>query len=143
MSTNMAELKTKPNDASVSKFIEKVDDSGRKSDCFELIEIMKEITGEPPKMWGDSIVGFGSYHYKYSSGREADWLLTGFSPRKLNLTMYIMSGLERYEQLLTNLGKYKTGKSCLYVKRLDDIDKKVLKSLIGDSVKYLNEKYNR
>ena len=139
----MAELKTKPNDASVSKFIEKVDDSGRKSDCFELIEIMKEITGEPPKMWGDSIVGFGSYHYKYSSGREADWLLTGFSPRKLNLTMYIMSGLERYEQLLTNLGKYKTGKSCLYVKRLDDIDKKVLKSLIGDSVKYLNEKYNR
>lgn len=100
---------------------------------------MEEITGEPAKMWGDSIVGFGSYHYKYASGQEGDWMLTAFSPRKQNLTLYIMPGFERYENLMKQLGKYKTGKSCLYIKKLEDVDLEVLKELIDLSVKQMRE----
>ena len=103
---------------------------------------MKEITGEEPKMWGTSIVGFGNFHYRYDSGREGDWFLAGFSPRKQSLTLYIMSGFSEYEELMQQLGKYKTGKSCLYVKRLGDIDEGILKELISQSIAFLNKRYN-
>jgi hypothetical protein len=103
---------------------------------------MQKITKEKPKMWGASIVGFGSYHYKYDSGHEGDMCITGFSPRKQNLTLYILPGFERYELLMSKLGKYKTGKSCLYIKRLADIDEKVLEKLIAESVVYMKKKYS-
>ena len=133
----MSDLKTKKNDASVLEFINKVEDEQKRKDCHEIMEMMKEITCEEPKMWGDSIVGFGSYHYKYATGREGDWFLTGFSPRKQNLSLYIMSGFEHYTSLLSNLGKHKTGKSCLYVKRLEDVDRDILKEMITGSVEML------
>ncbi|MBT8306888.1 MAG: DUF1801 domain-containing protein [Maribacter sp.] len=138
----MAKNKTIPNETSVSAFIEGVEDEQKKADCHTLIGLMKEITGEEPVMWGPSIIGFGSYHYKYDSGRKGDMLLTGFSPRKQNLTLYIMSGFNRYEKLMQKLGKYKTGKSCLYVKRISDIDMGVLTELIKDSFTHYNKKYN-
>lgn len=135
----MAELKTKTNDQSVEKFLNSVPDEKKRQDSFRIKKIMEEITGEPAKMWGDSIVGFGSYHYKYASGQEGDWMLTAFSPRKQNLTLYIMPGFERYENLMKQLGKYKTGKSCLYIKKLEDVDLEVLKELIDLSVKQMRE----
>ena len=138
----MATNKTLPNDSDVNAFIESVDEDKKRVDSFKLIEIMQEITREPPKMWGSSIVGFGNYHYKYESGREGDFFIVGFSPRKQNLTLYIMPGFERYEKLMTELGKYKTGKSCLYIKSLDEVDLEILKELIGESVSYMNKKYN-
>ncbi|MEQ9216677.1 MAG: DUF1801 domain-containing protein [Cyclobacteriaceae bacterium] len=138
----MATNKTLPNDSNVNAFIESVDEDKKRVDSFKLMEIMQEITREPPKMWGSSIVGFGNYHYKYESGREGDFFIVGFSPRKQNLTLYIMPGFERYGKLMANLGKYKTGKSCLYVKSLDEVDLEVLKELIGESVSYMNKKYN-
>ena len=101
---------------------------------------MKKITKEEPKMWGPSIIGFGSYHYKYASGREGDFFLTGFSPRKQSLTLYIISGFKRYDELMKKLGKHKTGSSCLYINKLEDIDMKVLKELITESVKYMKTK---
>ena len=131
-----AELKTKVNDANVDEFLNTIDDEQKRKDCFEIMEMMGQITGEPAKMWGSSIVGFGSYHYKGASEREGDWMLTAFSPRKQNLTIYIMAGFERYGDLLKKLGKYKiSGGSCLYVKKLEDVDKDVLKELIAASVK--------
>jgi hypothetical protein len=133
----MAELKTKPNDQSVEAFINSIDDVNRRQDCWKILEIMQDASGETARMWGDSIVGLGSYHYKYASGREGDWFLTGFSPRKKDLTLYIMAGFEQYSELLDGLGKHKTGKSCLYIKRVDDIDLKVLKELVEQSVKHL------
>ena len=96
----------------------------------------------PPKMWGDTIIGFGSYHYKYASGREGDWFITGFSPRKQNLTIYIMNGFDRYTELMSQLGKYKTSKSCLYIKKMEDIDLEILSNLINESVKYMVKKYH-
>jgi len=137
----MTELKTKPNEQNVDDFIKKVENPTKRDDSFEILKIMKEVTKQDPVMWGDSIVGFGSYHYKYASGREGDWLLTGFSPRKQNLTIYIMSGFEKYDDILKNLGKFKTGKSCLYIKKLEDIDIDKLKELIIKSVKYMKELY--
>jgi len=131
----MADLKTRKNKASVKKFLGAVEDESKRADCFELVEIMRDITGEEPAMWGTSIVGFGSYHYKYASGREGDWMLTGFAPRKQALTLYIMSGFSQYDELLEKLGKHKTGKSCLYVKRLDDLHLPTLKKLIRHSVR--------
>jgi hypothetical protein len=101
---------------------------------------MKKITKEEPKMWGPSIIGFGSYHYKYASGREGDFFLTGFSPRKQSLTLYIISGFKRYDELMKKLGKHKTGSSCLYINKLEDVDMKVLKTLITESVKYMKKK---
>jgi len=98
---------------------------------------MKEVTGKEPEMWGDSIIGFGSYHYKYASGREGDWFVTGFSPRKQNLTLYIMGGFDNYDVLLGKLGKHKTGKSCLYINKLDDVDMDVLKTLVRASVEHM------
>ena len=100
---------------------------------------MRQVTGEEPEMWGDSIVGFGSYHYKYASGREGDWFLVGFSPRKQNLTLYIMSGFDEYDQLLVKLGKHSTGKSCLYIKQIEDVDLDVLKKLVQKSVDYMRK----
>ena len=129
------ELKTKVNDASVEGFLNSVTDEQKREDCFEILRLMGQVTKEEPKMWGSSIVGFGSYHYKGASGREGDWLLTGFSPRKQNLTLYIMGGFDLHQDLLKKLGKYKTSVGCLYIKKLDDVDKKVLKELIAESVK--------
>ena len=125
-----AELKTKLNDASVEDFLNTVKDEQIRADCFEIAKIMKQVTKAEPKMWGSSIVGFGSYHYKGASGREGDWMLVGFSPRKQNLTLYIMAGFKRYDELMKKLGKFSTGKSCLYIKKLADVDKKVLKELV-------------
>ena len=131
------ELKTKLNDASVEKFLKSVTDEQRRADAFEVLELFKKITKEPAKMWGASIVGFGTYRYRYASGQEGDWMLGGFSPRKQALTLYIMSGFDAYDDLLKDLGKFKTGKSCLYVKNLDDIDRRVLTKLIRESIKYM------
>jgi hypothetical protein len=137
----MAELKTTLNDGSVDDFIDTVQDPVRRDDCVKIIRIMQDVTGEPPKMWGAGIVGFGSYHYKYASGREGDWFLTGFSPRKKDLTLYIMSGFKKSGALMNKLGKYKTGKACLYIKSMTDINEDVLKELIGESIEHLNNLY--
>lgn len=110
------------------------------ADCAKLVEIMGRATGAEPRMWGPSIVGFGSYHYKYDSGREGDWFLTGFSPRKQALTLYIMAGFERYDDLMRRLGRHSTGKSCLYVRRLDDVDLDVLTELVQASVDHVAAK---
>ena len=134
-----AELKTKLNDASVEDFINTVDDEQTRADCFEITKIMKQVTKAEPKMWGSSIVGFGSYHYKGASGREGNWMLVGFSPRKQNLTLYIMAGFDRYDELMKKLGKFSTGKSCLYIKKLADVDKKVLKELVSESVQFMKK----
>ena len=136
----MAELKTKATTASVSDFLDAVDDEERREDCRTVVKIMQKATGAKPKMWGPSIVGFGDHHYKYESGRELDWFLTGFSPRKRDLTLYIMPGFDRYDDLMASLGKYKTGKSCLYIKRLADVDQKVLTTLVESSVKHMRSK---
>ena len=135
----MTELKTKVNKASVDKFLKSIQDERVRDDCYKILEIMKKATKAEPKMWGTSIVGFGSYHYKYASGREGDWMLTGFSPRKQNLTLYIMPGFDEYDSLMKDLGKHTTGKSCLYIKKLEDIDTKVLKKLVAQSVKKMKK----
>lgn len=131
----MSEMKTKPTNQSVKEFLNKVSDEERRADCFAVAKIMEEITGEKPKMWGPSIIGFGSYHYKYASGREGDWPIAGFSPRKKDLTVYLMVGFEKNGELMEKLGKHTTGKSCLYLKRLSDIHIPTLKKLIKTSVK--------
>ena len=133
----MAELKTKPNRKSVKKFLDGVENEGRREDAWKVLALMEEVTGEKPAMWGDSIVGFGKYRYRYASGREGEWHLTGFSPRKANLTLYIMSGFTRFDELLGQLGKHKLGKSCLYLKRLDDVDMGVLRELVEASVDHV------
>ena len=135
----MAELKTKRNKGDVKAFLNSVSDETKRQDSFTILELMKKITGKEPEMWGGSIVGFGSYHYKYASGREADWMLTGFSPRKQNLTLYIMDGFEKYDKLLGKLGKHSTGKSCLYIKKLENIDTDVLEKLVRKSVEYMQK----
>jgi hypothetical protein len=134
---NMAELKTKPSDLSVEEFLNSITDDQKCQDTFVLRDLMRQVTRAEPKMWGSSIVCFGSYHYRYASGREGDWFLVGFSPRKQNLTVYIMAGLGRYKELLKLLGKYKTGKSCLYINRLADIHLPTLRKLVQQSVRYL------
>ena len=133
----MAELKTKPTKRSVKDFIDAIKDEQQQNNCRTVSEIMRRVTKANPMMWGPGIVGFGNYHYKYASGREADWFLTGFTPRKQNLTLYIMSGFKRYGPLLQKLGKHKIGESCLYIKRLDDVDTDVLTELIEESVAHL------
>ena len=129
----MVENKTTPNDQDVEQFLNSVDDERKRKDSFTILELMKQVTGIEPRMWGSSIVGFGSYHYTYESGREGDMILAGFSPRKQNLTLYNMGGFERYDELLKKLGKHTTGKGCLYIKRLDDIDLPTLRRLIEAS----------
>lgn len=133
----MAELKTRRNSASVEDFLNSVENERRREDSFAVLELMREATGEEPAMWGDSIVGFGSYHYTYASGREGDWMLVGFSPRKQSLTLYIMSGFAAYEDLLAQLGKHKTGKSCLYINKLDDVDLPTLRELVRQSAAHV------
>lgn len=135
----MSELKTQENDASVDVFLNSVEDEKKRAACFKVREIMEEITGEEARMWGDNIVGFGRYRYKYASGREGDWMLTGFAPRKRNLTLYIMDGFDGYDALLSQLGKYKTGKSCLYINKLEDVDLEVLRVLIEQSVQHMRQ----
>jgi hypothetical protein len=135
----MAELKTKVNKANVDKFLKGVKDEQTRNDCYKILDVLQKATKAEPKMWGTSIVGFGNYHYKYASGREGDWFLAGFSPRKQNLTLYIMSGFDEYDSLMKKLGKHATGKSCLYIKKLEDIDMKVLKELVAKSVKHMQK----
>lgn len=136
----MVEIKTKQTDVSVTNFINAVPDAQKRADSMVLIKIMREITKHEPKMWGPSIVGFGTYHYKYESGHEGDMCATGFSPRKAALTIYVLPGFEKYPELMKALGKYKAGKSCLYIKRLDDIHLPTLKKLIRQSVKFISDK---
>jgi len=136
----MAELKTKPTKKSVKKFLDSITDKKKREDSYSILRLMKEITGTEPVMWGDSIIGFGNYHYKYKTGREGDWFLVGFSPRKQNLTLYIMSGLKRYDELLKKLGKFKTSKVCLYINKLEDVNLNILKKMIQSSVTSLVEK---
>ena len=133
------DLKTKVNEASVEGFLNSIEDEQTRADCFEILKIMKQVTKEEPKMWGASIVGFGSYHYKGSGGREGDWMLTGFSPRKQNLTLYLMGGFDPHKDLLKKLGKHKTSVGCLYIKKLADVDKKLLKELVTESVKTMKK----
>ncbi len=133
----MAENKTKQNDQSVEEFLSQIADDKRREDSMTVLTLMKQVTKEEPRMWGNSIVGFGLYHYRYASGREGNWFLTGFSPRKQNLTLYIMAGFDHYANLLKRLGKFKTGKSCLYINRIDDINVSVLRELIKKSVEFM------
>ncbi len=126
----MAELKTKPNDADVEMFLAAVPDPQKRSDSLVLLELFRTVTGDPGKMWGAAIVGFGDYHYAYASGREGDWFVTGFSPRKQNLTLYCMGSYEQHSELLARLGKHKLGKGCLYINRLKDVDLDVLRELL-------------
>jgi hypothetical protein len=133
----MAEPKTKVNDASVDDFLNAIEDEQKRADCFAISKLMQQATRAKPKMWGDSIVGFGAYHYVYASGRKGDWPLVGFSPRKGNITLYIMTGFEQNDDLMKKLGRHKTGKSCLYIKSLADVDKGVLKELIAKSVEHM------
>lgn len=128
----MAEIKTKIRKTSVDKFLQGIRDEKKREECHQVVKIMRKATKAEPKMWGADIVGFGDCHYVYESGREIDWFLTGFSPRLQSLTLYITGGLDR--EMLKRLGKYKTGKNCLYISRLDDVDKRVLGSLITKSV---------
>jgi hypothetical protein len=135
----MAELKTQPTDVSVESFLGTIADEQKRADCFTLLALMKEATGAEPQMWGTSIVGFGHYRYRYASGREGDWFFAGFSPRKQNLTLYLMSGFEQYDALMQQLGKHSVGKSCLYVKRLSDLDMPTLQALVEQSVAHMRE----
>jgi hypothetical protein len=135
----MSDPKTRPHAGDVEAFLATVASDQRREDCRAVMKMMSEITGEPPVMWGPSIIGFGSYHYVYASGREGDWMLTGLSPRKQALTLYIMAGFARYEELLEKLGKFKTGKSCLYVNKLEDVHLPTLKKLIRQSVAHMKK----
>jgi hypothetical protein len=138
----MAENKTKPTTISPATFIARVDDERRRKDCRELIAMMRDVTGQPPKMWGPGIVGFDQYHYKYDSGREGDILLTGFSPRKQALVLYLGPSLAN-KRLMTKLGKHKVGGGCLHLKSLEDVDRGVLRMLVEESVATLRKRYPR
>jgi hypothetical protein len=135
----MAELKTKLNDASVTDFLNSIKDEGKRTDSFEIVKMMQQVTKQEPKMWGSSIVGFGNVHLKYASGRELEWFTIGFSPRKQDLTLYGL-GTWLESDMLKKLGKRKTGKGCLYIKKLEDVDVKVLKELLKQSVKAAKSK---
>ena len=137
----MPENKTTPTKKSVTEFVNGIEDRQRRSDLKQVAAMMRRATGSRAKMWGATIIGFGTYHYKYDSGREGDFMITGLSPRKQSLTVYIMPGFSRFEPLMKKLGKYKTGKSCLYIKRLADVDEEVLEQLIEKSVKHMRENY--
>ncbi len=132
----MAELKTRPSSFPLSNFLETIESEQKRKDSFQLLEIMHRVTGFEPKMWGNSMIGFGTYHYKYASGREGDWFLTGFSPRKQNLAIYLMSceNDQNLSEHFRKLGKHKTGKSCLYIKKLADVNLDVLEQIIVESV---------
>ena len=135
----MAELKTRETNESVEKFLNTISNETRRKDAFAVLELMKQVTTEQPKMWGTAIIGFGSRKLVYTSGRELDWMNVAFSPRKASIVLYIMNGFAEYEALLARLGKYKTGKSCLYIDKLDNIDAKVLKELVKQSVQHIKK----
>lgn len=139
----MTENKTRPNNNFVIAFLNSVEGEEKRKDSHALLQLFKSITLEPAVMWGESIVGFGSYHYKYDSGREGDMCITGFSPRKSNFSIYIMSGFSNYQDLLEQLGPHKTGKACLYVKRLSDIDMDVLSEIIRSSYLHYKNKHSQ
>ena len=136
----MYELKTKETRDSVTAFLNAVENEQKRKDCFEIVGMMQEATGLPPKMWGTSIIGFGSYHYKYESGHEGDVCLMGFSPRKQNISVYISCDIHKYDDLLEKLGKHKTGKGCLYINSLDKVDRKVLNTLIKKALVEITDK---
>ena len=137
----MAELKTKPSKASVTDFIGQIDDPQKKADARKVAAMMRKATGKRAKMWGTSIVGYGTYEYSNTAGKQIEWPITGFSPRKQALTVYIMPGFSMFGPLMKKLGKYKTGKSCLYIKRLSDVDETVLQKLIDGGVKRMRKAY--
>lgn len=137
----MAKMKTTPTRASVDAYIDAVEDAQKRTDCRAVAAMMAEVTGAPARMWGPSIVGFGSYHYRYASGREGDFMETGFAARKRAITLYIMAGFSEYGDLLAKLGKHDTGKSCLYVKRLADVDQAVLREMVERSVAWIRARH--
>ena len=137
----MAEAKTRPTAVSVDDFLDQVADPQRREDAKQVRALMERLSGEPATMWGAGIVGFGSYHYRYDSGREGDMCRVGFSPRARELVLYIIDGFPRHQALMDRLGKYRTGQSCLYVKRLADVDESVLEALIAESLGFMREKY--
>ena len=137
----MADQKTKPTQQSVQDFLDKIENEQVRDDCYALIKLMKKATGSEPKMWGPSIIGFGKYHYKYDSGHEGDSCLTGFSPRKQNISLYVMPGITDHQDLLKDLGKHKAAKGCLYIKKLDDVNVNVLEKLVKRSVETLKKQY--
>lgn len=137
----MADNKTRPSGASVRAYLDAIADDGRRADARKLAAMMKRATGKAPTMWGSGIVGYGSYHYRYASGREGDSPLTGFAARRQALSVYIMPGFERFAALMAKLGKYKTGKSCLYIRRLSDVDESVLEQLVRQSVDVMRTTY--
>lgn len=137
----MAELKTKLNDASVVKFLASIENEQQRKDSFDILELMKEATRDEPKMWGESIIGFGKYHYVYASGREGDWMRIGFSPRKGKISLYLMCETEHQTEILDRIGKYKSGKSCFYISKMTDIDRNVLKELIESAIAKMDEQY--
>lgn len=135
------ELKTKKNSASVSAFISAVKDEQKRADCKTIMKMMKAVTGKQPKMWGESIVGYDTYQYTYASGQEGDWPVIAFSPRASTISLYIMSGFDEYGDLMKKLGKHKTGKSCLYIQKLEDVDVKVLERIMKKSVAWMKKQY--
>lgn len=137
----MAENKTQPTGASVTAFLNSIDDARRKKDARKVASIMRRVTGHRAKMWGASIVGYGKYHYRYESGREGDFMLTGFSPRKQALTVYIIPGFAPFAPLMNKLGKFTSSRSCLYIRKLEDVDETVLEKLIGESIKLVRKRY--
>ena len=137
----MTENVTRETDASVNDFLDGVENERRRTDAYQLLEIMRRVTGAKPKMWGPAIIGFGSYHYRYESGREGDMLRVGFSPRKANLALYLIAKGDGFGELLGRLGKHKTGGSCLYVNRLTDVDLNVLEAMVAQSWKAAREEY--
>lgn len=136
----MADAKTKPTDQDVHEFLDGIADEKKRRDAYDVLALMQEVTGEAPRMWGESIVGFGQYHYKYKSGHTGTWPLVGFSPRKQNLTLYIMAGFD-HDDLMSRLGKYKTSVACLYLKKLADVDQDVLRELVQRCVEHMRRTY--
>lgn len=133
----MAELKTQPHAGDVQVYLDSLESAQQRADSYALVDLMRDVTGAEPAMWGDSIVGFGRYRYRYASGREGEWFLVGFAPRKRNMTLYIVAGFDNYADLLAQLGKHTTGKSCLYIKQLADVDTAVLRELVEQSTEHI------
>ena len=136
----MGELKTKKNNASVDEFLNGIENEKRREDAKIVLDLMKKVTNATPSMWGPSIIGLGNFHYKTANGKEQNWFLTGLSPRKQSLTLYIMTGFSHYDQILGRLGKFKTGKSCLYINKIEDVDLSVLEELLIASVEFLKSR---
>ncbi len=137
----MSKLKTQPNEGSVEALIQEIEDTSKRNDSQAILDLMQEITGEVPVLWGTNMVGFGRYHYKYASGREGDWFKVGFAPRKQYMSVYLTYPTDRMDELRAKLGKHKSGKACLNIKKLEDIDQEVLGNLIRESIQYIDKQY--